>query len=442
MRIRSIATRIAEALIALAAAGCSLDVNDPSLFTPVDIQLDFCSDDTPIWFAYQNGNGPWTVITPDGEGTFTVPSTNRTGVAYVRQNGTDYRSDMIFTTNAELEEVSGVACLEEGGAKVVNGTVSGVSANDLALVGMSFASVFLTSAQTSFSLTQLVERPLDLVASRVTIAGPQQQANRSIIRRTQNPLNGSTMAVLDFSTEGVVPAASNVTVDGILAGDQAFLVNNFFSQLETSHILTYIDAPLANGTVSFVSIPTSELAAGDYHDLFVTATTTSSGTRGVERYFTTPANQTLTLGPVLAPPLVTQVVSTPNVRLRTQFAGQVEYSSMVVLDFEQTIQPFSAVNITISVTASYFGGTPLTWDLTTPTLNGVQGWQTAWGLQGASEIFWVVTAYLGRPELVLGARPVDGETVQFASRMSSTTASGAFAASRSVPRPRHFARLR
>ena len=142
MKLKMASGRAWLGMVALLAAGCSLEgVTDPGAQNPIEVKLDFCSNDIPVWFAHQSSLGAWEVITPDAAGTYTFTATNRAAVAFVHQNGADYRTDMIFTSNLDLQALSGLTCVEEGGAKQVNGSVSGLIGSELALVGMSFSSV-------------------------------------------------------------------------------------------------------------------------------------------------------------------------------------------------------------------------------------------------------------------------------------------------------------
>ena len=120
---------------------------------------------------------------------------------------------------------------------------------------MSFSSVYLTGNQ-PFTLTQLVDRPLDLIASRGDVTTTQQHANKTVIRRAQSQVNGSTMAVINFDSEGIVPAAGSADLSGVGSPESGFLMNNFFSSLETSHTLTFVDA-ITDGPTPFEWIPVS-----------------------------------------------------------------------------------------------------------------------------------------------------------------------------------------
>ncbi|MGH7678280.1 MAG: hypothetical protein ACRENU_07430 [Gemmatimonadaceae bacterium] len=425
--------------IALATSACSLEVpTDTGGDNPIPVQIDFCTGDVPVWFAYQHSAGPFSVITPDANGTFSFDATQRTAIVFVRQNGADSRTDIIFTSNLDLDQISGFTCLDEVGPKQVNGSVSGLLSDQLGLVTMSFSSVYLTQAQSSFTLTQLVDRPLDVIASRIDVVGTEQHANRTIVRRSQNPVSGSTMADLDFSSDGFDPSQHTATVSGF-STEPGFLMNNFFSQLGTSHTLSYVE-PVFEGVNPFVAIPSAQTAAGDYHDLFAIANAQNGGIRGVERYFRTAGNQTLVLGPALAEPLVSVTSSTGNVQLRVQLVGQQAYSTMVTADFHQQTN-FASTDVSLSVTASYFGGTPFEWDLPMPNFAGLPGYQNSWALK-VGNIDWTIAGYFGRPQLVFGGAPNEGETVQFASRSSTVAASQVYRTAREVPRPRHFRRWR
>lgn len=425
--------------LGLFGAACDLGPTDPVIDTPIQILLDFCSNDTPVWFAHQGRDGVWEVINPNSSGTYTFPAYSRAAIAFVRQGGSDYKTDMIFTNNLDLEGISGLSCVEEAGTKQVNGSVAGVSGDQLGLVSMSFSSAFLTPSQTAFTLTQLVDRPLDVIASRINVSATEQHANRTIIRRAQSPVSGSTMPVFNFDTEGFDPVSNTATVTGVGAATVAFLNNTLFSQLETSHTLSFVDE-ITDGLVPFVTIPAIPIAAGDYHDLVAVAADQSGGARGVERYFRNPANQTLAIGPPLIEPLVTTVSTTPYARMRVQILGQVEYSTMLTIDLHQETL-FASTDVSMSVSASYFGATPQEWNVLIPNFDGLDGWNNSWGLQSGT-VDWTVTGYYGRPQLIFGAKPNDPETVQFASRSSVVSGAQAFRSARRSTRPRHFSRSR
>lgn len=413
----------AAVLLALAWATACDSAAEPETQNPLDLALDFCSNDIPVWIAYRNQGEGWTRLTPTADGTVSFTATNDVSLAFVHQNGADYRTEFIHAANFELEDVSGLTCREESGVKTVNGTVSGVVGSQVSLVGMSYSSVYLSAAQTSFSLTNLPERPLDVVATRVNIVGTSQSADRIIIRRSQNFLNAASMPVLNFGgSEAVTPTAFGLTVSGVGTNEQAFIANYFTSQLETSLLLSY-SQPVLNGAHTAYGVPGAELAQGDYHTAFAVVVGADGESRGSQRYFRVPGAQTLPIAAAMSAPTVQQAAATPYLRLRTTAARDAQYGQAIRADFVQE-SSFSATSVAVTVTANYSGSG--SWDATMPDMSGVTGWQNAWGLSATgAPVDWTVTVYGGNPALLFGAPPNDGELVRFATTPGSLAPAGA-----------------
>lgn len=394
---------------------------DPEVQHPVDLVLDFCSSDVPVWVAHRNQGADWVRLVPNAEGSVSFTATNDVALAYVRQNGTDYDTEIVFAANTELEAVSGQTCRETSGVRSVNGAVSGVVGSQISQVAMAHSAATLQSSQTSFSLANLPDRPLDVIATRVNRSGLSQAADRVIIRRNQFPVSNATMPVLDFAAATtIVPAALEINVAGIGSGDFAFLASYFVSQLETGQILSYTE-PIGNGAEAAFGVPQQDLAAGDYHDAFVIAVDQSGGTRGAERYFLAPTIQSLTLGGAMGVPTVTEAGTSPYLRLRAQVTRGNDYARAMRAEYVQDRQ-FSSTRVSVTITVGY--STAGTWDSSIPDLSAVSGWQNSWGLvDNGGTVDWTVTVFGGRPELLFGAPPGDGEVVRFASRANQINAS-------------------
>lgn len=432
------------ALATLALATACESGTDPEPTRLVDLVLDFCSNDVPVWFAYRNEGAAWVRVVPDASGSVSFTASNDVALAFVHQDGADYATEIIYAANHELEAISGRTCREEQGGKTVNGTVAGVvGSQQLAQVGMSYSSAYLQHTQSSFSLTNLPERPLDLIASRTLVLGSNQQVDRLILRRNQSPLPNATMPVLDFNAaEARSPTTFGITVSGVAAGDLSFLMNAFVSQLETRHVMTYIE-PAGNAQHTVVGVPQQDLAAGDYHDAFVIASDGTGATRGAERYFLAPTNQTLTLGAVMGIPTVSEVATTPYLRVRAQLTRGADYALAMRAEFLQERSSFSTTRVVVTLTRGYQESG--NWEADIPDFTGVTGWQHSWGLvNGGEPIEWTILAYGGRPDLLVGAAPRDGEGVRFASRTNTMNASvsGAFRARATARLPRPFGPFR
>lgn len=437
MRLQSLTTFAAVGAFALLAGGCA-ETTTPQSLNPIDVALDFCANDIPVWFAYQNIGTDWVRVAPDAEGTFRFAAARRVAIAFVHQSGTQYVTDIMGVANTELSAISGTACLDDNGTKILHGNMAGATGSQLMRVSMFLSTALLPSTQSAFTLTQLAERPLDLVASRVNVTGSTQVADRIIIRRNQNFVNNATVPVLDFaSSEAFTPGSSSVGVSGVVGTEQTAVFDNFFSQQHTSHLL-YQSLIGGNGSVTIPTVPAALTAALDYHDIFVVANATDgSRFRGAESYFRNPpATQILPMGPDLpSNPVFTTVSTTPYVQMRMQQA----LSSTALYDravsFVLSQQSSTATReVNVTVTDGFWPFTNSGWDVTIPDFSGVQGWQNIWGLETGATIDWTVTAYFGRPTLLFGAAPNEGEGIQFAGRRSTGQPAALMAATALQPR--------
>lgn len=384
--------------------------------------IDFCSNDIPLWFAYQNEGAAWTRVVPDANGTVTFNGTAKVGVAFVHEpTAGSFSTQVIYLTAAEAQPLNGVACIDELGSKTLNGSVAGVATGQSASISMSFQGQFVAPPSTTFTLTNLPTGALDLVASRTTTpTGGTPAPDRLIVRRALDLASGATIPALDFgAAEAVAPATANLTVTGLVTGETNFASVSYMTNVNsatavsTHHFLW--NAQLTGSTAAFYAAPASLTAAADLHSLSVNAGPTS-GTefRSASTYFKNSADKTVALGASLSVPTFTQPGTTPYVRFRGQLASQSEYGSMVVFDFTQPTR-----SATIEATAAYFGTTPTTWDLTIPDFSAVTGWSNTWGLQSAQATD--LTAFASAGESVVGRTPADGATTKSAMRMSKVT---------------------
>lgn len=399
---------------------CAFDPVEAAPQTPIELALDFCSDEMPVWFGFQNEGQVWRRVLSDADGTFRFTANNFVTIAWVLQNGADYATQIIGARNTELEEVSDVSCLEVAGTKQVNGSFTGATGAQRALISMLFSSAFPLAQQTSYSLTQLADRPLDLVASRVNLTATTQASDRIIIRRNLNLVHNATVPELDFDgSEAVAPQSISATVTGMASGEAGAMYNNFFSQLRTSHTLFFAEVP-GNGQVSLPAVPGAQTAAGDYHDVFINVNSTDGESfRGAERFFRTAGDFTLPVGPLppAAPALDTEA-SNPYLRLSASMEPGT-YTTAASFQFRQQFGQSSVTTMTVTVTSAFYEGSGVEpWFVLLPDFSSTDGWQNTWGLQPGTPVDWQTTSYLGRATLVLGAAPTEGEIVTFAGRLS------------------------
>jgi hypothetical protein len=298
----------------------------------------------------------------------------------------------------------------------VNGSVANLVAGDFAYVTMGLGSAFFEPPPSTFTLTNLANSPLDLIAHHGFLEGGEIP-DRVIIRRAQNPTNGATLATLDFAaTEAAEVTANSLSISGISANEHNF-IDMFFSTATTLDHPLFLPDVFTSSPQTIYHIPSSLTQAGDLHLLDVYAQTTNGGAlRGETQYYRTAANKSVALGAPLNSPTLTTVSSTSPVRLRTQLAVQPEYNSFVVSLFSQG----TARSVSVIGTAAYFGS-PSTWDVAIPDLSGVTGFPSASGLQQGQATEWQVVGYGGTLATYFGATE-ENSSIKYAARFSSFNA--------------------
>lgn len=379
--------------------------------------------DAPIFVAYQNENGPWTRVTPSNN-IYTFSVGQRGGVAIVEP---DYSTDIFYGSAAELAAFGRNSCVLEGeGGKRLTGSVAGVGAFDMVQVQLGSSGVLVLPGSPTFTLSNVPDGPLDLIATRSAAGGSGFLVNKLILRRGLNLPNNGVIPTLDFgAAEAFDPEARRLTLSG-LGGDEAAITMSYFTANNDAFVLGgaglgyFLGMPSDSATRTYYGVPSARRQAGDLHMLFVMALPPGgSGSfdtfRGSISFFRDLVDRTVAVGPVLSQPTVTTLAGGPYVRLRAQFARQGEYDDFATVRFEQDTR-----EVMISATAAYFGGSFATWDLAIPDLSGA-GFNALWALAPGIETEWYAGAYgwsgTGLPLL----EPTEGAVFQIAQRSGKLT---------------------
>ena len=386
----------------------------------------FCASNAPLWFAVQDGTGAWTRVTPTNNTfSFNITST-KGGVAYVQSAaGGSFTLTVLFGLKQELTDASAGLCANPT-EKTVNGSVAGLATGEAATVSLGGALASL-SANGNFTLNNVPDGNRDLIATKtltsISGAGITFTVNKLIIRRNQNPANGSTMAALNFSAaEAFDPITRNLTVNGVGSD----FLSTSVSYVTANNALTtlYSDInPSSSGTRPYYGVPTAQQAAGDLHLATAVATNISGTTANYLRifgtYFKDAVDKTVTLGPVPSTATVSAVATSPYVRLRAQWTAQTEYNKYFSAVYTQANAAAPRTSL-VSATSGYVGGTSV--DLAIPDFTGVAGWDSNWGLKAGQATQWVTSSTgWSSPGGVIGSPAVEGGTLQIGSRIGSIT---------------------
>jgi len=356
----------------------------------------YCGTDRPVFFAVQDGSGPWTRVTAGTDGVFRFDlNQSRGGVAAVQADGTANTLNVYYLTKDEMT-VQGRQFCDNAGTRTLSGSVSGAAATDLVFVGFGSRSTSVVPSQsTNWSLANVLGGSRDLVASRAAFAlnglSVSYTLSNLIIRRGVNAATGANQAVLNFGgSEAFTPATANVTFAN--GGGELFtFITQFATANGTSSPLTVDVSPAATTTRQWRGVPAARQVAGDLHTLIASATPSAQSSltgRQVIRYTTAVADQTLTFGPALSSVSTSTVAGGGMVRLRSQYTIQSSYDRFYVAQYQQSSN--GRIN-QVLVSRGYLQSGS-SYDATLPDLSGVSGWLAAYGLASGVPVTWTFSA--------------------------------------------------
>ncbi len=364
--------------------------------TAGNITYTFCGNagNIPVWLAVQDGSGSWTVVTGVNSGsnkTFSFTITNNGGVAWVTLDSNG--DPMLNISYGVLSEIQGQASAQcqpaTTGGKSLTGSVSGLGMTQLASINLGGSVAAANFAQTGFSLMNVQQGPLDLLASRISASAGGTVADKVILRRAQNFTDGAVIPVLAFASEGETPMTFTATVTGVASGETVNGTNSLVTPTTTA-VLSVVVAGAS--TFSFAALPASALMTNDFHLLSGIASQTMGSvvtTRLSSFVFKGGADQTLALGPQLSTVTVSTAATAPYARLRAQFAKQTEYSKLVAFQWSQAAM--TTRSGTILATDQYLGSTS-TVDLAIPDFSALSGWMNSWAPVTGTSVTYGVTA--------------------------------------------------
>jgi hypothetical protein len=356
-----------------------------------------CAFDAIIWFAFQDGSGPWTRVNPvNNSYTFNFAS-GRGAIAYVEpEQAGGFTTTVFFGSREELTSQGELRCESAKlGSKRINGTVAGVGANEQAWIAMGGAFALAPPAiGNAFTLNNVFDGPVDLIAARVeqTIAGPviTNTPRRLILRRNLNPANNATLPVLDFgAAEAFDPVARTVTINN-LGGDAALASTWFSTANGFVNTFYYTGSAQATNQLPWYGIPADRQAAADLHALSVSALPPGVPTHGrsVVQYFRPAENRTVTLGPNLNAPAISVVATSPYVRVRAQVDLQPEYRQSIGISYSQG-QLGTLRTVALQAHAGFIGAGAAV-EIVIPDFTAADGFNPDWGLRSV-QTQWTVS---------------------------------------------------
>ena len=378
----------------------------------------FCdAANVPLWFAFRDGTGgTWTRVIPSANNTFSFSLSQSVGGVALVQNfgGTSTQVTVYYQAASELNSIASQECLANPTTKTVFGSVANVAAGQTGSVSAGNATASVAGPATAFTLNNLDDGLIDLVATRASLNTTTfaQVPDKMILRRSFNPAANSTMAVLDFNgSEAFAPGSAVYTIANG-GTDQLFAISSFLTANGSNGSFSFFE-PLATGNTRTIwGVPSTRTQAGDLHFVIAQASNaTGSISRGFFQYNRDLANRTLTLGALLNVPAVTSIGTAAFARLKTAGTFQSDYLDGVTSTFNQSTRGWS-----VQLTKAYLGNSA-SFDFDVPDLSGVSGFQSTWALVGGVSTQWSVSALGGLANFVL----TEGTTLRTATRTGTIT---------------------
>jgi hypothetical protein len=400
------------------SATLTLTVNAPG--GGGNIQWRFCAEPrVPKWFGVRSGtSGPWTVVTPGANNTYAFAFPSNGQVAYVQETTLlNFGVTVLYLTPQEALEAAARECAASVPTKTINGTVTGVAVPRSALIVMGGSSFALVDApQTAFTLTNVPDRPTDLIAFRgFGTLGDFGSYERVIVRRNLNPANGSTLALLDFEgTEWTPSVSRNSFWDGF--GTDPFSVSVSLITANGLAGLYVLHAPSLTPTRSVRGLPATSREATDLYQVLGSTTNPTAPRQLVTYARDLVPTGTRTFGPLLTTPPVSLVGTNP-LRLRVQAPWQTEYNAQAGAFFAQQ-NGIISTSITLSGSANFFGGSSYTLEI--PDFTGAAGWLPGWMVQ-AGRLTQVQTTGIGVVSGGTDVTPRDGLELRIGQRRGTIT---------------------
>jgi hypothetical protein len=349
-----------------------------------------------LWFAYQDGSGPWTPVTgASGVYGFNITA-SKGGYTYVIQQGAVTQTVVQYLTRSEMTTAPINLCPATATTKTVNGTVTGMGATDFANFWLGGGSGIATT-NGAFSITNVQQGTQDFVGYRhdnlkdVTGSG---NADRAVLRRDQNIAAGGSVGAVDFNAgDSFAPATANVTVAGAAGGEQITSGMAYYTTAACTYASLYAFAGFhATPTFTASGIPAAMQRGTDYHQIYVTGVTSPSqlapptATRTVEEWFHTLGDRTITLPAQLPAPTLSTLTG-PYLRLQAVYTVPGDYQLNTIFAYtESTGFRFASV----SASLGYLGSTSAM--LALPDFSSLANWNNAWPPASGSTGTWFTNA--------------------------------------------------
>lgn len=366
------------------------------------------------WVAFQDGaSGNWTTLAPNSGFSGTVPSNapdGRYSLAFVCP-GQKPTVQVVHATRQELPQLNFTCSAATPTIVTVSGTVSGLNGGT-ALISIGDTP---TTSSGNYEL-QIVPGTYDVIAVRFAGSVPNRvwlQRNRQFSTNTTYTIDfeqadGTVVRVFDVSN-------GTLTVSGLDTQANETATARVLLQSGSRTSVVGIASALNNMTsISYPLFPSGVLGAAE---LFQVRVDTSEQRGVVQIASALPNSLTISLPPVYGNPTLS-VNNTGAIQFSVQ---DFSYTEAPVVGYQLSAQASSGARYSYFITRGWLGSTNA---YTTPMLETVSGWNSAWSLQRGESADVALRVYVSpsgaTPQALWsysqGGSPPSGFTLRYATR--------------------------
>jgi len=322
----------------------------------------------PVWAAVQNGSGAFQTVVPVGDVYHFTIDAGKGAFAYILRNGGTSSVHQMYMTQSEwaFGDISLCPGAAFTGTKVIDGTVAGLDAGDLAFVSLGGAQDLVINPLTAFHLAGALDGPHDQIGFKRAATG-LGATTRGFLMRDQNPPDHTTTALYDFTSgASYAPATAAITVQG-LGGGETVTQGMLYNTAATCDASTLYAGVTAGAAFTAYGVPVALQRARDRHGLITTGSL-GPRTRTVIDYLNALVGHAVVLPSGMPAPTITEIgVGYSRRRFVATLPNDLQGSISVMMTQNGTQR--SAV---VSASSDYVAGTAV--DLVLGDFTGLAGW--------------------------------------------------------------------
>ncbi|MGH7582985.1 MAG: hypothetical protein ACREL5_07165 [Gemmatimonadales bacterium] len=370
------------------------------------------ASEQPIWVAYKDGTGAWTVASGTNHIYHITISSNSGGYAAVTGSAGIYNTNVYLGTKNDLTLVPIAFCTTPTvtGGYTVGFTVAGLqSQSSLAFLGLggSLATAFGFNPAGQF--LHVPAGTFDLIGYAQQSATAPSSTDRGYVQRGVAVSADMNLGSIDFGgSHSFAPMPGTITITNPVGGE-TFTANLGYltsAACYRSELWSAVNAP---STFTGYGIPTSQQTSGEYHSLIINGDTPTSSRSDFED-FQAFGNRNVTLPALLAGVNIMRSGTAYTIEAAT-FTAPTDITSPYMSFYYADGTNFNSAQISASPTYLASAG----YSLAMPDFSSLTGFSNSWEPMVGNSMAWSLTA---------GSAPLLGNQCTEGFGFKSTESSG------------------